>query len=163
MDVKDVIISIVLAVLAWMRPLEGELWSLVIVFGLNFLFGYLNGMIAKGEEFSLKKALVCVGHATVFFILCLAIFGIGKLKGEERAAMQCVSFFTYLILYFYGLNILRNIKGILKRGSAPWHVVSALYWLLRFEFVKKIPWLAEYLASSTGEERGSGGTAAHTT
>lgn len=144
MDIKDVLIGVLLAVLAFLRPMQGELWSLVIVFFLNFLFGYLSGMIAKGEEFSLKKALVCVGHATVFFILCLAIFGIGKLKGEERAAMQCVSFFTYLVLYFYGLNILRNLKAMFRKGTPPWHVVGFLYYVLRFEFIKKVPYLNGY-------------------
>lgn len=145
MDIKDVIIGVMLAVLAFLKPIEGELWSLVVVFGLNFLFGYLSGMIANGEDFSLKKAVVCVGHACVFFVLCLAIYGIGKLKGQEAGAMQCVSFFTYLVIYFYGLNILRNLKAMFKKGTAPWHVVSFLYYALRFKFVERIPYLSDYL------------------
>lgn len=151
MDIKDAIIGVVLAVLAFLKPIEGELWSLVLVFGLNFLFGYLSGMIANGEDFSLKKAVVCVGHACVFFVLCLAIYGIGKLKGQEAGAMQCVSFFTYLVIYFYGLNILRNLKAIFKKETAPWHVVSFLYYVLRFKFVEKIPYLTDYLNKGTPE------------
>ena len=151
MDIKDAIIGVVLAVLAFLKPIEGELWSLVLVFGLNFLFGYLSGMIANGEDFSLKKAVVCVGHACVFFVLCLAIYGIGKLKGQEAGAMQCVSFFTYLVIYFYGLNILRNLKVMFKNGTAPWHVVSFLYYVLRFKFVEKIPYLTDYLNKGTPE------------
>ncbi len=148
MDLKDVIVGFVLAVLAFLKPIEGELWSLTVVFGLNFLFGYLSGMIANGEDFSLKKAVVCIGHAAVFFVLCLSIYGIGKLKGEESRAMQCVSFFNYLVIYFYAMNILRNCKAMFRKGTAPWHVVSALYFILRFEFVKRVPWLKEYFSTT---------------
>ena len=56
--IKDIIVGVVLAILAYLKPIEGELSSLMIVFALNFVFGYLSGMIAKGENFELKKAVV---------------------------------------------------------------------------------------------------------
>jgi len=144
-QIKNLIIGIVLAVLAYLKPIEGELWSLFLVFFLNFLFGYLSGMIANGEEWDFKKALRCVGEATVFFVLCTAIYAIGRLKGQMDGAVQCVSFVTYLVIYFYGLNILKNCKKIFKKDTAPWHVVSALYFVLRLKFVERIPFLSEYL------------------
>lgn len=146
-QIKNLIIGIVLAVLAYLKPIEGELWSLFLVFFLNFLFGYLSGMIANGEEWDFKKALRCVGEATVFFVLCTAIYAIGRLKGQMDGAVQCVSFVTYLVIYFYGLNILKNCKKIFKKDTAPWHVVSALYFVLRLKFVERIPFLSEYLNS----------------
>lgn len=144
-QIKNLIIGIVLAVLAYLKPIEGELWSLFLVFFLNFLFGYLSGMIANAEEWDFKKALRCVGEATVFFVLCTAIYAIGRLKGQMDGAVQCVSFVTYLVIYFYGLNILKNCKKIFKKDTAPWHVVSALYFVLRLKFVERIPFLSEYL------------------
>ena len=56
--IKDIVVGVVLALLAYLKPIEGELSSLMIVFTLNFIFGYLSGMIAKGENFELKKAVV---------------------------------------------------------------------------------------------------------
>lgn len=144
-QIKQMVIGIVIAVLAYLKPIEGELWSLFLVFFLNFLFGYLSGMIANGEEWDFKKALRCVGEATVFFVLCTAIYAIGRLKGQMDGAVQCVSFVTYLVIYFYGLNILKNCKKIFKKDTAPWHVVSALYFVLRLKFVERIPFLSEYL------------------
>ena len=143
-QVKNVIIGILLAILAYLEPIEGELQTLFLVFFLNFLFGYLSGMV-KGEDFSLKKALVCIGHATVFFVLCAAVYVVGRLKGQMSGAVQCVSFITYLIMYFYGLNILRNCKKIFKEDTPPWHVVNALYFILRFKFIEHIPYLSSYL------------------
>ncbi len=144
-QIKSFIVGIVMAVLAYLKPIEGELWSLFLVFFLNFVFGYLSGMIAKGEDFSIRKAFRCIGEAAVFFILCTAIYAIGRLKGQMTGAVQCVSFITYTIIYFYSTNVLKNLKLVFRRGTAPWSVVSFLYYVLRFEFIKRIPFLSGYL------------------
>lgn len=115
--IKDIVVGVVLALLAYLKPIEGELSSLMIVFTLNFIFGYLSGMIAKGENFELKKAVVCIGHATVFFVLCAAVYAIGRFKGQMEGSVQCVSFISYLVLWFYGCNILKNLKQIFKKGT----------------------------------------------
>lgn len=146
--IKDIVVGIVLAVLAYLKPIEGELTSLMIIFLLNFIFGYLSDMIANGNDFSLKKAVTCIGHATVFFVLCASVYAIGKMKDQMNGSIQCVSFISYLILWFYGLNILRNLRLIFKKGTPPWYVVSILYYILRFKFVNKIPFLSDYLNST---------------
>ena len=143
-QVKNMIAGIVLSILAYLEPIDGELKSLFLVFFLNFVFGYLSGMV-KGEDFSLKKALVCIGHAAIFFVLCASVYVIGKAKGQMAGAVQCVSFITYLVLYFYSLNILKNCKKIFKEDTAPWHVVNTLYFILRFKFIEQIPFLKDYL------------------
>ena len=149
-QIKNMAVGIVLAILAYLEPIESELQSLFLVFFLNFLFGYLSDMV-KGEDFSFKKAIVCIGHAAVFFILCAAVYVIGRLKGQMGGSVQCVSFITYLVIYFYSLNILRNCKKIFKDETAPWHVVNTLYFILRFKFIEKIPYLKEYLDTQKQE------------
>lgn len=151
--IKDIVVGVVLALLAYLKPIEGELSSLMIVFTLNFIFGYLSGMIAKGENFELKKAVVCIGHATVFFVLCAAVYAIGRFKGQMEGSVQCVSFISYLVLWFYGCNILKNLKQIFKKGTPPWYVVSFLYYLMRFKFIEKIPYLSDYLNYTEKEEK----------
>lgn len=144
-QVKSLIVGITLALLAYLKPIEGELWSLFLIFFVNFLFGYLSGMIANKEEWDNKKALRCVGEATVFFVLCMAVYVIGRMKGQFSGAVQCVSFITYIVMYFYSINVLKNCKKIFREGTAPWHVVSVLYFILRFKFIEHIPYLHEYL------------------
>jgi len=145
--IKDMIIGIFLAIIAYLRPIEGELTALFVIFLMNFLFGYVSGMV-KGEDFNLKKALVCIGHAAVFFVLCAAVYTIGRMKGQMDGAVQCVSFITYIVIYFYSLNVLKNCKKIFVEGTPPWMVVSFLYYVLRFKFVERIPYLSEYLNTS---------------
>ena len=149
-QIKNMAVGIVLSIIAYLEPIDGELKSLFLVFFLNFIFGYLSGMV-KGEDFSLKKALVCIGHAAIFFVLCASVYVIGKAKGQMAGAVQCVSFITYLVLYFYSLNILKNCKKIFKDETAPWHVVNTLYFILRFKFIEKIPYLKEYLDTQRQE------------
>lgn len=83
--IKDIVVGVVLALLAYLKPIEGELSSLMIVFTLNFIFGYLSGMIAKGENFELKKAVVCIGHATVFFVFVQQYMQSGDSKDKWKA------------------------------------------------------------------------------
>lgn len=149
-QIKNMAVGIVLAILAYLEPIDGELKSLFLVFFLNFIFGYLSGMV-KGEDFSFKKAIVCIGHAAIFFVLCASVYVIGKAKGQMAGAVQCVSFITYLVLYFYSLNILKNCKKIFKEDTAPWHVVNTLYFILRFKFIEKIPYLKDYLDTQKKE------------
>ena len=143
-QVKNVIVSIVLALVAYLQPIGGEILSLFLIFFLNFLFGYISAMV-NGEDFSLKKALTCISQAAVFFVLATAVFAFGRLKGQETGALQCVSFITYVVLYFYGTNILRNLLKTFKEGTTPWMCVSFLYYVLRLKFVEHIPWLRDYL------------------
>lgn len=142
---KQIIIGVLLAVLAFIKPIEAELWTLFLIFFLNFGFGYLSGMIANNEEWDNKKAMRCVGEAAVFFVLSVAIYVYGVLKQQEYGALQCVSTITYVVTYFYGLNILKNMKKIFREGTTPWMVVAFLYYILRFKFVEKIPFLSEFL------------------
>jgi len=156
--IKEIIVGVLLAVLAFLKPVEAELWTLFLIFFLNFCFGYLSGMIANNEEWDYRKALRCVGEAAIFFVLVVDIYIYGVLKQQEQGALQCISFITYVVTYFYGLNILRNLKKIFKEGTTPWYVVAFLYYILRFKFIEKIPFLSEFLNINRKEV--SDGTAA---
>ena len=150
-QIKHIVVTITLAVLAFLKPIECDLYSLLLIFFLNFLFGYLSGMVANNEEFNLRKALRCIGEAAVFFILCCSIYIIGRLKGEMTRAIQCVSFVTYIIIYFYALNVLKNLKKMFKKGTTPWFIVAFLYYVLRVKFIERIPFLSNFLNMQKNE------------
>ena len=143
--IKEFIISVTLALLAFMKPIEPELKTLSLIFVLNFVFGYLSGMIANHEDFDIKKAGRCGPQPPAFFVLCPSFFEIGKLKEQCVQAQQCVSMITYLAMYFYGLNILKNLKKIFKPETAAWYIVAFIYYILRIKWVEKIPFLSEFL------------------
>lgn len=146
--IKDIVWALILSVVAYLKPLQGEMSALFLLFFVNFLAGYFAGMIANNEEFNFKKAGRCILEALVFFALCTCIYAEGKLKGNEHGAMQCVSFVTYVIIYFYGVNIVKNLMKIFREGTIPYQIFAFLYYILRFKFVEQIPYLKEYLNKS---------------
>ena len=55
-------------------------------------------------------------------------------------------------MYFYAVNIIRNVKNLLRKDSTAYKVALFLYWLLSVEFIKHIPHLQEYLSVQRKEE-----------
>lgn len=153
--IKALFVSITTGVAAFLHPIAGDVYSLFVIFVLNFVFGLANGLIVHDEGFKFKKAFRCICEAAVFFVLVAAIFAIGKLKSNEIGSLQCVSFVVYSVLYFYSVNILRNLKELFAEGGVAHSVVSWLYYFVSAEFVKAIPHLFEYLnGTEHGKNRG---------
>lgn len=146
---KNLFVGLLTGLAAYLNPISGDIKSLVVLFFFNFLFGLAAGLLANNESFSLKKAFRCIIEAMVFFLLVAAIYFIGDHKGNPDGALQCVSFITYSIFYFYGVNILRNLKLMATSGTAFYKVVSFLYYVVSVEFIKHIPFLTNYQKEAT--------------
>ena len=142
--IKGFFVSVISAIAAYLNPISGEMQSLLGIFAINFVCGLLTALIANDEHFSFKKAWQAIVQATIFFVLICAIYFIGERKGNQDGALQCVSFVTYAVIYFYACNILRNLKTLLPNGSVAYRAASFLYYVVSVEFVKKIPFLADW-------------------
>lgn len=149
---KTLIVGLLTGLAAYLHPLTGDVYSLLSVFALNFIFGLLADLLANGERFQFRKAWKCISEATMFFIIVFCIYAIGEHKGKPDGALQCVSFVTYSILYFYAVNILRNLKLVLRKGSSGYKVIAWLHWVISVECVKQIPHLREYLNMPNNEK-----------
>ena len=91
-------------------------------------------------------------EAAIFFLLVGAIYFIGERKGNAPEALQCISFVTYIVVYFYAMNILRNLMFIFPDNSSVWKVTHFLHYILSVEFVKKIPGLQNYINKANEHE-----------
>ena len=69
---------------------------------------------------------------------------IGEQKGNPDGSLQCVSFVTYSVFYFYGVNVLRNWKLLCRAGSTTYKCVSFLHYVVSVEFIKNVPFLSNY-------------------
>ena len=144
-NIKTTVVAVTMQMLAYFKPLDDEIFILCMIFIVNFVSGLLNDLIVNNNSFSFKKAWRCVTEVTVFFTMCLVIFTFGEKKGWEDRSTQAVSFLTYVITWFYSQNILRNLKGMMTPGSAAHGVISFLYYVVSVEFVKKIPYLKQWM------------------
>lgn len=143
--IKAMIIGVVSEMLAFFAPIEGNFIAMVWLFGLNFLFGMLADIIA-GREFSMRKAIACVSHATLFFALCASLYGIGFFQHVHSDVLgQCVSSFCWILVYCYSTNIVRNVRSMLRNDTPAYKAVDLLYNALTLAFVKALPFVAEIL------------------
>ena len=143
--VKAAIIGIVSEMLAFFAPIENNFIALVWLFGLNFLFGLLGDVLC-GKDFSMRKAITCITHATMFFALCASLYGIGYFQNVcEEMLNQCVSTFCWILVYCYSTNIVRNIRCVLRSETPVYRTVDLLYNALTLAFVKGLPFVADII------------------
>lgn len=145
---KTFIAGVMGGILGFVEPIANDVFVLIYIFVMNFVFGYLQDKLVNGNDFSFKKAWRCVVESCIFFLLIATIFVIGKMKNQVDGALQCASTVTWAVLYFYATNIMRNMKAMLKPGHPAHSCVAFIYWLLSFEVVKKIPLLDSYINSN---------------
>lgn len=147
-NIRSLAGCIISAVFAYFTPVESIFLGVAWVFLVNFIFGLLNGIVVKSEPFSFRKAFSCIVEAMVLYVLMATIFLVGDRIGNQPGAMQCITAVVYALIYFYTVNILRNIKGLFPGNR----LIRFLYWILSIEFVKEIPFVGDYLAKFNRHE-----------
>lgn len=147
-NIRSLAGCVISAVVAYFAPIESIFLGVAWVFVVNFVFGLLNGIVVKNEIFSFRKAFSCFVEAMVLYVLMATIFLVGDRIGNQSGAMQCITAVVYALIYFYAVNILRNIKGLFPGNKT----IRFLYWILSIEFVKEIPFIGDYLAKFNRDE-----------
>lgn len=143
-DVKFVICSVVSGVLGLLVPIKDFMIAMIIVFSLNYLFGWIAGMV-HGESWSFKKSMVFFYHCTLFFVLTSALFVTGHFMHNEGETLGVVKALCGIAIWFYATNIARNWQVMLVEGTTMHKVAGFVYYILTLKMVDKIPYLSEYL------------------
>ena len=124
-------------------PIRDDIYGLVLLFTVNFIMGMLAD-VCNRREWSFKKAFRFFRDAAIYFVMVSSIYLLGHFKGEEEAAMHCVSFMIYVAIYFYGTNILRNARMLTNERSPLFAVLNFLYYLLSLRVLEKSESLKGY-------------------
>ena len=124
-------------------PIRDDIYGLVLLFTVNFIMGMLAD-VCNRREWSFKKAFRFFRDAAIYFVMVSSIYLLGHFKGEEEAAMHCVSFMIYVAIYFYGTNILRNARMLTNERSTLFAVLNFLYYLLSLRVLEKSESLKGY-------------------
>ncbi len=139
--IKNLLACTVAAVAAYFHPIQDILLAILVVLGVNFVLGLFSGILVNNERFNFKKGFVCFLEATIYFALISFIFFVGDKIHNMSGALQCISAVTYALLYFYGVNIFKNLHRLLPANR----LIAFLYYVISFAFVDKIPYLKEFL------------------
>ena len=125
-------------------PIRNDIFGLVLLFTVNFVVGLLAD-VCNHRDWSFRKAFCFFRDAAIYFAMVACIYFLGYLKGEERAAVHCVSFMIYVAIYFYGTNIMRNARMITNERSTLYRVLNFLYYIFSLRMLERNSSLKEYI------------------
>lgn len=139
-DFRILLVGVISAIISFFSPIHDYVFALAIIFFLNFFAGLLDDILVTGIGFKFKKFKHCIIEVAVYFVLLAAIYSIGKFTHNPNGAIQCVSAVMFVIMYYYAVNIFRNLTHILP-DSKP---ISFIYYVLSFEILSKYPILKRF-------------------
>lgn len=145
MDTLKLIVASLFANIAGLLfPIRDDIFGLVLLFSLNFVAGILADL-SNRRDWSFRKAFCFFRDAAVYFFMVASIYLLGHLKGDEEAAVQCVSFMIYVAIYFYGTNILRNARMITREESTLFRILDFLYYIFSLKVMEHSTLLKDYM------------------
>ena len=143
-SLRIVAASLIANVVGLMLPIWNDIFGLVLLFTANFVVGLLAD-VCNHRDWSFRKAFSFFRDAAIYFAMVACIYLLGYFKGEERAAVHCVSFMTYVAIYFYGTNILRNARLITNEKSTLYRALDFLYYILSLKVLERNNCLKSYI------------------
>ncbi|WP_455671702.1 phage holin family protein [Phocaeicola sp.] len=141
MDIKNFIVCSFAPIAAYFSPIENILKAVLLLLALNFVFGLAAGILVDRDGFNFKKAFACFIQVCIFAVIMACAFYIGDHMGDKDGALYCVSSFGCVLIYFYSVNIFRNLKLIFPKNR----VFAFAHYVLSVEFITKIQYLENYL------------------
>ena len=152
MDGMKLLVTSLLANIAGLLfPIKNDIFGLVLLFCVNFFVGLLAD-VGNRKEWSFRKAFRFFRDAAIYFVMVASIYVLGKLKGEDVAAIHCVSFMIYVAIYFYGTNILRNARLITNEHSTLYRILDFLYYIMSLRVLERYTCLKDYFEYENHDE-----------
>lgn len=145
--IKTTIVTFTSALLAFMQPVENAVNLLLFLFVGNLLVGIFHDIFINRNRFHFKKFIwACVEFLIYVGIVC-GIYIIGHFQGDKDEAQYIIKIISYLFIYAYSTNILKNLLLIRPESI----VLKFLYFIISLAFVKRIPYLTEFLKQNKNE------------
>jgi hypothetical protein len=142
MDViKTAIAAFISAILAYVEPVSNAMMLLIIAFVIDIFFGVICGVAVHNERFHFKKFILAATYLFIYLGIVAFVYTIGDYMGDEGGALFVVKTVTYLFIYFYSTNILKNLTLLFPNNR----VFMALDYAVGLEFTKRMPWIDGFL------------------
>lgn len=148
MDVfKTIVITVFSAITAYCEPVRNAMILLFLMSGIDLLAGMICSIAVDRERFQFKKFIMAAVYLLVYLGVITLIYTVGRYQGDHEGAMLIVKTITYVFIYFYSANILKNLTKLFPSNR----VIGFLYFVIDLEFTKKIPYLSDFLKTATGK------------
>ena len=147
-SVKIFITGIFGAIITYLAPIYNPIMILGATFVLDIIFGILVDMIVNDDRIRIKKFLISIVFLAMYFIVIATTFFIGERMDDLDETLYIVKILTYVFAYFYGSNVIRNMRQ-LAPSSKP---LEFLDYFLGLQIIKRLPELAKFLKLSSDKK-----------
>jgi hypothetical protein len=137
---KTILCTFQALLLAFVTQSIHALCLLIILFIGNIIFGLVADLFYNGNCFSFKKFLQACIEFSIYVCLLGGIVVISYFLEENELGKFAIKTMSWLFVYAYGTNILKNAKAILPRSI----IVNFTYYIFSFEVIKKIPYFESF-------------------
>ena len=132
---KTVVVSLVAAITAYFLPIEHFFRIISLLFAIDFIIGWHAGAKVNKESFDMGKAFKSVKYILIYISLIAVCFYIGsEMPSKDSNVIEFVSWITWAIILFYGINILKNLKRLMPDNQ----LIALLYDVVNLNFKKLI-------------------------
>ena len=141
------------AIVTYLAPIYNPITILGVTFVLDIIFGVLVDIIVNDDRIRIKKFLISIVFLAMYFIVIATTYFIGERMNDLDETLYIVKILTYVFAYFYGSNVIRNMRQ-LAPGSKP---LAFLDYFLGLQVIKRLPELAKFLKLSSDKKHNDDG------
>ena len=117
-SIKSFLVMLGAFIASAISPIEGALFILGLSVTVNILYGIRADKVVNEKNFSLKKAWEAIQQMLLFWMLIFVIHSTGSRFEDEALNKIGVKWLTYVAVYFYIVNILKNAKQLHPSNKA---------------------------------------------
>lgn len=139
-EIKILFVGVLSAVCSFFAPITDYVFALTIVFMFDFLAGLISSILVNNEKFKLSKFRRCLIDIMVYFIIITSIYAVGEFTHKPDGAIQCASGIMFVIIYYYAVNIFRNLTFLMPNNQP----INFIYYVLSLEILNNYPILKRF-------------------
>lgn len=126
---KPLVIAIVTWVCSMLSPVDDTMYLFMAAFIFNIIMGLVTAVNAKKERFSMKKFWEAFTQLIFYIAVVTFVYWAGKIQNDALFYETGTKWVTYVVLYAYALNIVKNGHILWPKNRA----IFLLYKLLSTE------------------------------
>lgn len=116
--IRPFLVMVFTAICSVFTPIEDAIYVLFLAFIFNIIVGISQDKRVNKKEFNIKKAFDAITQLFLYYALIYLIHTTGFKMKDDTVATTGVKWVTYIVVYFYATNILRNAKSMYPKNKA---------------------------------------------
>jgi len=147
--IKLFLVTAISGLIAYIEPVHSAMVALIFVFSIDIVCGIFKVLFVCKKRIKPKKILASFIYVAIYLSIIASVYIIGVNMDDASEAIFVDKFITYVFIYFYITNILKNLKALVPKSKA----ISFLDYVFHLEMLKRIPNLSEYLNKDKNKEQ----------